>query len=123
MDWKCLKPRKLEGKELVIAVVQDEDNKKLAMVAFQDEEAFNKTRETGEMWFYSLSRKRLWKKGEVSGNVILVKQTLIDCDGDALLYICELTGAACHEGFESCFHRTLDGKTVGKKLFNPDDVY
>jgi phosphoribosyl-AMP cyclohydrolase len=123
MNWKDLKKRNLGGKELVIAVVQDEQDKKVAMTAFQDEEAFKKTRETGEMWFYSTSRDKLWKKGEKSGNVMLVKEVRVDCDADALLYICELTGAACHEGYDSCFYRNLDGKLVGEKLFDPKDVY
>lgn len=123
MDWKDLKKRSLAGKELVIAVVQDADNKNVAMVAFQDKEAFEKTKKTGEMWFYSTSRKKLWKKGEESGNVMLVKEIKIDCDKDCLLYICDLTGAACHEGYDTCFHRTIDGKATGKMLFDPDKVY
>jgi phosphoribosyl-AMP cyclohydrolase len=123
MMWNNLKKRTIDGKELVIAIVQDEENKNLAMVAFQDEEAFKKTQETGEMWFYSTSKQRLWKKGEVSENVMIVRETRVDCDADALLYICELTGAACHEGYDTCFHKTLDGKIVGKKMFDPKGVY
>lgn len=123
MDWKDLKKRKLDGKELVIAVAQDYENQKVLMVAFQDEEAFKKTQETGEMWFYSTSKKKLWKKGEVSGNVMLVKEVRVDCDKDSLLYFVEMTGGACHEGYDTCFHKTLDGKTVGEKIFDPDKVY
>jgi phosphoribosyl-AMP cyclohydrolase len=123
MDWSDLKKRKLEGKELVIAVAQDYENMNVAMVAFQDKEAFERTRKTGELHLYSTSKKKQWKKGEVSGNVMLVKETRVDCDGDALLYIVELTGGACHEGYESCFHRSLSGKTVGKKIFDPNSVY
>ncbi len=123
MNWKDLKKRKIGGKELVIAIAQDYEDKQVAMVAFQDEEAFNKTKKTGELWLYSTSKKRLWKKGEVSGNVMFIKQALVDCDADAILYLVELTGGACHEGYESCFFRELGGKVVGKKLFDPDKVY
>ncbi len=123
MDWKDLKKRVIEGKELVIAVAQDYDDKQVGMVAFQDKEAFEATKKTGELHFYSTSKKKLWKKGEVSGNVMLVKETCVDCDGDALLYMVEMTGGACHEGYDTCFHRTLAGKTMGKKLFDPDKVY
>jgi phosphoribosyl-AMP cyclohydrolase len=123
MNWKDLKKRMIDGNELVIAIAQDYEDKQVAMVAFQDEEAFKKTKSTGELWLYSTSKKKLWKKGEVSGNVMLVKQVLVDCDADALLYLVELTGGACHEGYESCFFRTIEGKVVGKKLFDPDKVY
>ena len=123
MDWKDLKKRKLEGKELVIAVAQDFQNNKVAMVAFQDEQAFKKTQETEELWFYSTSRKKLWRKGEVSGNVMLVKDARVDCDKDSLLYMVEMTGGACHEGYDTCFHKTLDGKNIGEKLFDPKKVY
>ncbi len=123
MDWKDLKKRKIGEKELVIAVAQDYEDLKVAMVAFQDKEAFEKTRETGELWLYSTSKKKLWKKGEKSGNVMIVKETRVDCDGDALLYLVKLTGGACHEGYDTCFYKTLSGKVVGKKLFDPDKVY
>ena len=123
MMWNNLKKRTIDGKALVIAIVQDEETQQLAMVAFQDEEAFKKTKETGEMWFYSTSKKRLWKKGEVSKNVMIVRETRVDCDADALLYICELTGGACHEGYDTCFHKNIDGEIVGKKMFEPKGVY
>ncbi len=123
MDWKGLKKRKIGGKPLVIAVAQDAGTKKVLMVAFQDKGAFEKTRETGELWFYSTSKNRLWKKGEVSGNIMKVKNACVDCDGDALLYLVEPKGAACHEGYETCFFRDLNGKITGKKLFDPKTVY
>jgi len=123
MDWKDFKKRTLNGKELVIAVCQDYENGMVAMVAFQDEEAFKETQKTGEMYFYSTSKKKLWKKGEQSGNVMLLKETFVDCDGDAILYKVELTGGACHEGYQTCFHKTLDGKTVGEMVFDPNQLY
>lgn len=122
-DWKNLRKREIDGKELVIAILQDYEDEKVLMTAFQDEEAFEKTKETGELYFFSTSKKRLWKKGEVSGNVMFVKDVLVDCDCDALLYKVEATGAACHEGYESCFYRDLEGKVKGKKLFDPKKVY
>jgi len=123
MDWKDLKTRRVDDKELVIALAQDDENLKVLMVAFQDDEAFKKTKETGELWFYSTSKKKLWKKGEKSGNVMLVQDTRVDCDGDALLYLVEPTGGACHEGYDTCFYRDIKGKVVGEKLFDPDKVY
>jgi len=123
MNWKDLKKRKLDGLELVIAIAQDSKTKNVAMVAFQNEEAYNKTQETGKLYFYSTSKKKLWKKGEVSGNVMIVKETRIDCDTDSLLYLVDLKGGACHEGYDTCFYKTLNGKIIGKKLFDPEKVY
>jgi len=123
MNWSELRKRKIGEKELTIAVAQDAKTKQVLMVAFQDEEAFQKTRETGEMYFYSTSKRKLWRKGEVSGNTMAVKGTRVDCDGDALLYLVDSKGGACHEGYDSCFYRDFDGKIVGKKLFDPKDVY
>jgi len=123
MDWADLKKRKIGEKELVIAIAQDFEDKSVLMTAFQDKEAFENTRKTGELWFYSTSKKKLWKKGEVSGNVMIVKEIRVDCDKDALLYLVEATGGACHEGYESCFYRRIDGKVVGEKIFDPDKVY
>lgn len=123
MEWSDLRKRKLGGRELVIAVVQDARSKKVLMVAFQDERAFKETRKTGELWLYSTSRKKLWKKGEVSGNVMRVRETRADCDLDSLLYLVDPAGAACHEGYDTCFYRDLSGKTVGKKMFDPEEVY
>jgi len=118
-----LRKRKLEGKELIIAIAQDAKTNQVLMVAFQDETAFKRTQQTGQMYLYSTSKRKLWRKGEVSGNVMTVKEIRVDCDGDALLYFVDCKGGACHEGYDSCFYKTLDGKTVGEKLFDPKDVY
>jgi phosphoribosyl-AMP cyclohydrolase len=123
MKWNDLKKRNIEGKELVIAVVQNADNKDIAMLAFQDKEAFDRTRETGFMYFYSTSKNKLWKKGEESGNTMKVKEVRVDCDADALLYICDVKGGACHEGYSSCFYRSLDGKIKSEKVFDPKEAY
>ena len=104
-----LKFRKIEGKDLIVAITIDEDRNVL-MTAFMDREALKKTLETGYVHYYSTSRRRLWKKGEESGNVQRVKEIYRDCDGDALLFIVEQRGVACHEGYYSCFHYRLDLK-------------
>ena len=123
MNWAELKKRKIADKELIIAIAQDIDEKKVLMTAFQDEEAFNKTQETKEMYFYSTSKNRLWKKGEKSGNTMAVEEVRVDCDGDALLYLVSPTGGSCHEGYDTCFYKTLDGEIVGEKVFDPKEAY
>jgi len=92
-----------KGKGLIPVVVQDERTKEVLMVAYANREALEKTLQTGYAHYYSRSRKELWKKGETSGNLQRVKKVLVDCDGDALLYIVEQKGVACHTGEYSCF--------------------
>jgi len=75
------------------------------------------------MHFYSTSKKRLWKKGEISGNIMRVREIRVDCDGDALLYLVDCKGGACHEGYRSCFYRTVSGEIIEKKIFDPQDIY
>ncbi|WP_131006582.1 phosphoribosyl-AMP cyclohydrolase [Methanofervidicoccus abyssi] len=98
-----LKFRKIDGKNLIIAITTDE-KKNVLMTAFMDKEALKRTLETGYMHYYSTSRRKLWKKGEESGNIQKVKEIYRDCDGDALLFVVEQKGVACHEGYYSCFH-------------------
>jgi len=107
-----LKFRKIEGRDLIIAITTDKD-KNVLMTAFMDKEALKKTLETGYMHYYSTSRRKLWKKGEESGNVQRVKEIYRDCDGDALLFVVEQKGVACHEGYYSCFHYRVDIKNRG----------
>jgi len=116
----------LSGEDLAIAVVQDFRTQEVLMVAFMNREALEKTLETGKMTYFSTSRKRLWTKGETSGNYQNVKEVRIDCDGDALLFKVEQKRAACHEGYYSCFFRAYeDGKlkVVGEKIFDAEKVY
>jgi phosphoribosyl-AMP cyclohydrolase len=108
---------------LVPAVAQDADSGEVLMLAYVDEEALAATRETGVAHYHSRSRDELWKKGGSSGHTQAVEAVRVDCDADALLYLVEQTGGACHTGYESCFHRTIDGETVGEKAFDPDEVY
>ena len=88
---------------LTPVVVQDVSTGRVLMLAYADEEAIRRTRETGEAWFWSRSRKKLWHKGATSGNTMAVEEIRDDCDGDALLYRVRPNGPACHTGTESCF--------------------
>lgn len=108
---------------LLPAVAQDAETGDVLMLAYVDEEALARTRETGYAHYHSRSRDELWKKGGSSGHVQRVREVRVDCDGDALLYRIEQEGGACHTGFESCFHRSLDGEPVGERVFDPDAVY
>jgi phosphoribosyl-AMP cyclohydrolase len=108
---------------LVPAVAQDADTGELLMLAYVSREALARTRETGEAHYYSRSRDELWRKGGSSGHVQRVREIRVDCDADALLYLVEQEGGACHTGYRSCFHRTIDGETVGERVFDPDEVY
>lgn len=109
--------------ELLPVVTQERETGDVLMMAYVNETAISRTRETGLAHYYSRSREELWQKGESSGHVQEVTEIRVDCDGDALLYQVEQTGGACHTGYKSCFYRTLDGKTVGKQVFDPDSVY
>lgn len=118
---------KFDDKGLLTAVAQDQKTGEILMLAHMNEESFRMTAETGEAVYWSRSRKKLWHKGEESGNVQKVKELLIDCDGDAIVMKIEQVGdAACHTGNRSCFFRKLeDGKLVdvGVKIFDPEKVY
>lgn len=114
--------KKLNG--LIPAVIQDYKTNKVLMVGFMNKEAYEKTLKTGKVWYYSRTRKKLWMKGETSGNVQVVKEILVDCDNDTLLIKVKQKGnASCHTGYETCFYRTKDGKIVDKKIFDPKEVY
>jgi phosphoribosyl-AMP cyclohydrolase len=108
---------------LLPAVAQDADSGEVLMLAYVNRQALRRTRETGYAHYYSRSREELWKKGDASGHLQAVEAVRVDCDGDALLYEVHQAGGACHTGYRSCFHRTLDGEAVGEQVFDPDDVY
>jgi phosphoribosyl-AMP cyclohydrolase / phosphoribosyl-ATP pyrophosphohydrolase len=93
---------------LLPVVVQHRVSGQVLMVGFANSEAVRKTIETRHAWFFSRSRQRLWEKGETSGNFLNVKSVKVDCDADALVYVCEPVGPTCHTGEPSCFYRTLD---------------
>jgi len=105
------------------AIAQDADSGAVLMLAYVTPEAVARTRETGRAHYYSRSREELWEKGATSGHTQAVEEIRVDCDGDALLYLVDQRGGACHTGYESCFYRTLDGETVGERVFDPDEVY
>ena len=108
---------------LVTAIAQDYKTGEVLMVAFMDKEDMKKTIETKRGYYWSRSRRKLWKKGESSGHEQIIHDILIDCDADAVLLKVEQIGGACHTGYRSCFYRTIEGKVVGEKLFEPEDVY
>jgi phosphoribosyl-AMP cyclohydrolase len=112
-----------DEQDLLPAVAQDAETGDVLMLAYVSEEAFEKTRETGYAHYYSRSRDELWKKGGSSGHTQEIEEIRVDCDGDAILYLVDQTGGACHTGYESCFHRTPDGEVVGERVFDPDEVY
>ena len=97
-----------KGTGLVPVVAQERNSGKILMLAYANQQAVELTRETGFAHYWSRSRQKLWKKGEESGNVQKVKNVLIDCDGDTLLYVVDQTGPACHTGNETCFFRELE---------------
>ncbi len=113
---------------LVPAIVQDAVNNDVLMLGFMNREAFDKTRATGYVTFYSRSRKKLWTKGESSGQKLLLRELLFDCDKDAVLVRVELAGeAVCHEGYRSCFFRRLEPNgevtVVAEPLLTPEQLY
>jgi phosphoribosyl-AMP cyclohydrolase len=114
---------------LIGAIVTNAGDGALLMFAYMNKEAFEKTVSTGQVHFYSRSRKALWKKGETSGETFSVISILTDCDQDGLQIkvTAEGHGAACHTGRKSCFYRkVVDGKlefTDNEKLFDPASVY
>ena len=116
---------KLDG--LVATVIQDASSGRVLMVGFMNEEAFRKTVETGFAHFYSRSRNKLWLKGETSGHRLVVKEISTDCDKDAVLLKVDAQGpGVCHEGYQSCFFRQLDGKDwkiTEQRAYDPNAVY
>ena len=108
---------------LIPVIVQDTETREVLMMAYANDEAVRLTQQTGFAHYYSRSRKKLWKKGEESGHFQRVKRILADCDEDCLIYDVDQTGAACHTGYRTCFYRTLDGKIIGEKVFDPENVY
>lgn len=127
----------INGVKVITAVAQDAETGEILMIANMNREALRKTIETGTAHYWSTSRNKLWLKGESSGHTQEVHEILVDCDMDAIVLKIKQTGAACHEGYYSCFFRGLDFKNSPdiddlkekdleinqKRLFNPDDVY
>jgi phosphoribosyl-AMP cyclohydrolase len=100
---------RFDSQGLLTAIAVDSASREVLMVAFMDEEALARTRETGLAHFHSRSRGRLWLKGETSGHFLRVEEIRVDCDQDALVLLVRPDGPACHTGERSCFYRRLDG--------------
>lgn len=122
-----IKPRfdKLEG--LLPAIVQDANSGAVLMLAFMNQEAWDLTCKTREAHYFSRSRRTIWHKGATSGHIQRVKEIFLDCDADTvLLKVEQVGGAACHEGYASCFYRRFTGdgwQAVGTPVFDPKEVY
>lgn len=112
-----------EEKELKAAIVQDYETGEVLMLAYMDDEALRLTIETKKAHYWSRSRGKLWRKGEISGNEQIVTDIFIDCDEDAVLLKVKQIGGACHMGYRSCFYRKINGEIVGKKVFDPEEKY
>jgi len=117
---------KLNG--LIPGIVQDQRTGEVLMLGYLNQEALAATQRTGEVHFYSRSRKKLWKKGGTSGHVLRVKEVRLDCDADSLLLLVEPVGpGVCHEGYRSCFFRQLerDGNAtiIAARAFVPEKIY
>jgi phosphoribosyl-AMP cyclohydrolase len=115
-----------KGDGLVPAIAQDAQTGDVLMLAYMNAESYAETLATGRAVYYSRSRQKLWRKGEESGNVQMVKSISIDCDADTiLLKVEQIGGAACHEGYKSCFFREVSPRqqVVGTRVFDPKEVY
>lgn len=125
MSW--LESVKFNDKGLVPVIAQDAQSGRVLMLAWANAEALEETVRTGRGVYFSRSRGKLWRKGEESGNVQLVREVRLDCDGDAVLYKVEQVGGmACHTGRESCFYRRLeegDWRIVDPVIVPPEKLY
>lgn len=112
---------------LIPAIVQEYRTGEVLMLAYMNQEAWEATLKSGKATYYSRSRRKLWIKGETSGNVQMVREIRIDCDSDTvLLKVDQIGDAACHTGYVSCFHRKIDKDSLvidGIQRFDPKEVY
>ena len=111
---------------LIPAIIQEEGTGRVLMMAWMNAASIRDTMETGKTHFWSRSRQKYWMKGESSGNTQQVKDVAYDCDGDTLLIQVEQIGAACHEGYRSCFFRSVkdgEGEVTEERLMDPEELY
>ncbi len=113
----------MERPELTPVIVQDAGSGRVLMLAYADDEALRRTRESGEAWFWSRSRSEYWRKGETSGNTLAIEEVRDDCDGDALLYRVRPAGPVCHTGAESCFAPWLWRVIKERQAERPEGSY
>lgn len=99
---------KFDEKGLIPAIIQDAETGQVLMLGYMNQESLERTKASGQAWFWSRSRKELWHKGATSGNFINVRSILIDCDEDAIVIKADPVGPVCHTGNQSCFYRKLD---------------
>jgi phosphoribosyl-AMP cyclohydrolase len=119
---------KFDANGLIPAIVQEQRTGRVLMMAWMNHASLEKTIQTGKTVFWSRSRQKFWMKGEESGHVQIVKDIAFDCDGDTLLIQVEQSGAACHEGYQSCFFRSVQGdgsefKITEQRLISPEQMY
>jgi len=117
---------KFNEQGLIPAIVQEEGTGRVLMMAWMNADSIQSTLETGKTHFWSRSRQKYWMKGESSGNTQQVKDVAYDCDGDTLLIQVEQIGAACHEGYKSCFFRSVkegEGEITEERLIDPEEMY
>lgn len=119
---------KYDQNGLVPAIIQDFENNEVLMLGYMNKDSLLKTIETQKATFWSRSRQKYWIKGESSGNFQEIKEAYYDCDTDTFLFKVKQLGAACHEGYRTCFFRkivdkNLNVETVGEPLFDPNEVY
>jgi phosphoribosyl-AMP cyclohydrolase len=107
-----IKNLKFNEKGLIPAIAQDADSGEVLMLGYMDEEALRRTLDSGEVWFYSRSRKELWHKGETSGSIIKVNSVWKDCDSDTILIKGKASGPVCHTGNKTCFFQQLGKQDV-----------
>lgn len=113
---------------LIPAIIQEQGTKRVLMMAWMNRASLESTLKTGKTHFWSRSRQKFWMKGEESGHTQTVKEVSFDCDGDTLLIQVDQVGAACHEGFKSCFFRSVEGdgvhfKITETQLQKPEEIY
>ena len=123
-----LEKLKFNADGLIPAIIQEQSTGRVLMMAWMNKEAVRRSVEEGKTVFWSRSRQKYWIKGETSGNVQLIKDVAFDCDGDTLLFKVEQTGAACHEGYKSCFFRSVREKgntseITEPQLIKPEEMY
>ena len=119
---------KFNAEGLIPAIIQEQSTGRVLMMAWMNQEAIQRSVALGKTVFWSRSRQKYWVKGESSGNVQLIQDVALDCDGDTLLIQVEQTGAACHEGYKSCFFRSVreNGKALAvteAQLLKPEEMY
>jgi phosphoribosyl-ATP pyrophosphohydrolase/phosphoribosyl-AMP cyclohydrolase len=122
-DDRTPRTKEVMTRALKAAIVQDAQTNRVLMLGWMNEEAERLTRETGEVWFWSRSRERLWRKGETSGNTLAVEEIRDDCDGDALVVRAAPAGPTCHTGATSCFAPALWRTIAQRAAERPEGSY